>query len=322
MDSGEIISDVKAHFDEWRHRRAAEKAMHDEQKFLGALPPSETISNQELQKQLSWPDGLYDDVKQRLLNNGKIETGQGGGHGTVRRVISQVSSQPTSESKPEPNYTRKVAPTSRPTTPESAPKAKAAPKHLNTSDVKTPKSSKYPDEDSLYDDMGKSLESWRTHKTDKTWISTKADKRIKTSHGTKSQNPDITLVTVTKAITGTTVELETFEVKHYEKKFVPIDAANECQGHYESFANKSWILLYLPDAARPDWEYKIKETKTHAIERKIGFIIADNPAEDSKNWEIVVDAGRHERPSEDQHDFIEKFFTPDQAREIERHRKS
>ena len=234
-----------------------------EQQLLDAVPVNSSIGNSALRTQLAWDEPTYWTVRNKLIDEGLLEKGRGRG-GSVRRVVAPAA----------------------PVAQAAAPAAAAA-----MSEVQ------------LYEPiLGTIRSAWvQDYRSDAAVAEITAHQGRRDTGG-RWTRPDITLATYSTYpfVPGKHFDVTTFEVKAHDS--LDVTAVYEALAH-RRVAHYSYVIVHVPDDARPALEDTLDDLTHEASEHGIGVVVLSAP-DNYETWEVWAEAERNDPDPSDLNDFL------------------
>jgi hypothetical protein len=257
--------------------QSREKIEFYERSLLANVPDAEPIGNVTLRQLLEgdseWTEELYWVIRNRLIERGELTTGRGRGV-SVRRALGSVTA--SLQNSP-----------------------------LTSVELRVDK----PREADLYAPMFEVIKSrWaQDYRLDSLIVEITASQGARQTGG-KWTRPDITAASYRTFpyVPGRHFDLITFEVKSYEAADVTV--VYEALGHRRA-ATRSYVLIYLPDDKRTQFQNLLDEICLVSKQHGIGVFIAAD-ARNYDKWEELVEATRHEPDPERLNDFLATQVEP------------
>lgn len=241
----------------------------DADMLMDLVPASgDAIGNITLLDKLEWSEGKYWSVREKLLQQGRLERGRGKG-GSVRRPEQSAAL--------------------------SAAKLHRSEKEGNLSDK----------EDALYAPLIQVLEKeWvreRRIESNQIAFEITANQGKKLTGGTWTR-PDLTAVSVRKFqhLPGEYIDVWTFEVKAVNA--LDVTAVFEAASH-ASRATRSYALLQTPQSIDSKTQELIDRCEREATRLRVG-LITFSKADEFATWETIVEAPRLETAPEELDEFL------------------
>lgn len=253
--------------------KTADEIKELENEFIQQVPQDgSSIGNKALRDvALRWDRALYDAIKSRLLDDGRIVSGRGRG-GSVKRFVEQEIVENEEE--------------------EAADAIPADP---------------FPTEESLYESLIVQInEAWAKDQPFDRYAVENTSRGGRRADGTWSR-PDICVAAMTSYtyVPGRIFDVITFEVKHYSG--LNLTALYEALAHRRS-ATRSYVLAYVPENQEAAYEDRLKEIEEECQKTGIGLIVAINP-NSFDDWDIRVEAQRFEPDATRLNNFIRAQLT-------------
>jgi hypothetical protein len=158
-------------------------------------------------------------------------------------------------------------------------------------------------ESDLYSPIMATLQShWVPDHQVQDWVAELTAQQGRRDTGGKWTRPDITLASCNtyKFVPGIQVELNTFEVKTHDG--LDVTAVYEALAHRRA-AHYAYVLAYIPDNERPQFESVIERLGDDASEHGIGLVVIADPA-DYDTWNFEVEPSRNDPDPADLDSFI------------------
>jgi hypothetical protein len=120
--------------------------------------------------------------------------------------------------------------------------------------------------------------------------------------GGKWTRPDITLATYSTYpyFPGKHFDVTTFEIKRHEA--LDVTVVYEALSHRRA-AHYSYVLLYLPDSAKPALQQTLEDLTYEAGQHGVGVVVLSDP-DKYETWEVWEEADRNDPDPADVNDFL------------------
>ncbi|WP_155641272.1 hypothetical protein [Burkholderia cepacia] len=242
-----------------------------QQQLLAQVPADGVIGNTRLREALRWENDRYWAVRNRLVENGILETGRGKG-GSVRRV---------------------------PTPPDIAPaehvQAEAAPAQQEAEPFQR--------EEQLYEPIAAVLkDQWAKEQGFDAYSVEVTARQGSRQTGGKWTRPDMTVVgyKTFPYVPGRFLEVVTFEVKPFST--IDVSSVYEALAHRRA-STRAYVVLHVPEAREAQLELAVEATCEEAKRHGIGVIVATNPG-NFDDWDVRFEAERFEPDPSRLNEFI------------------
>lgn len=242
---------------------APEELEQKRQQLLDGVPQGEAIGNKKLRDNLGWPEDVYWEVRNLLIENGSLEKGKGKG-GSVRRV--RVLEPQDIAAEPSPST-------------------------LEQDSVSG--AAVYSKESDLYGPVADVLRThWSKEQGFDDYVVHVTALQGARETGGKWSRPDIC---VFACKTYPYVPNRYFEVITFEVK--PLGGA-DVASVYEALAHRraatrAYVVAHVPAEQAAECLHALEETVLEAKRWGIGVITVDDPT-DFDSWEVLVEAERRE----------------------------
>jgi len=249
-----------------------------------------SAGNTTLRRNLEWEDRIYWPIRDRLVDQGRLELGKGKG-GSVRLVRPSEQDVET-------------------TAAESQPLSQDQPRPYPIADA--PGVTK---EDALYEPIASVLrDAWAKDKRYKEFlVETTARQGSRFTKG-KWTRPDLVVASMTTLlyVPGKLFDVTTFEVKPLDR--IEVTAVYEALAHRRA-STRSYVWMHIPDESREAVNDSLSAVVTEAKRYGIGVIIGSKP-EDYDSWEEMVEALRVEPDPQILNEFIAVQFSAGNKEEL------
>lgn len=271
-----------------------------ERQLVSGIPPERPIGNKSLRTQLitsgnGWTEDLFWGIRNRLIEQGRLETGRGKG-GSIRLVPTREPEPANAGETFQAAATQSMQPTPPAQEVTTAARVGEAPSQAALPPISST-------ERDLYGPMAEVIKTkWaRDQRLDLLLVEVTAQQGARQTGG-RWTRPDITVASYRSFpyIPGKIFDVITFEVKPYPS--IDITVVYEALGHRRA-ATKSYALLYIPEDKIDEMQSTVDEICTEAKRLGVGVIVA-SVADDYDTWDEQVEAVRHEPDPEKLNEFI------------------
>jgi hypothetical protein len=253
-----------------------------EQELLGAVERlGGRAGNTTLRRELDWEEAVYWQIRDRLVDRGRLVLGRGKG-GSVRLV---------------PSVPEREGPEGGPAVPPAVgPDAEDRPAYTVESD--------------LYSPIAEVLRTaWARDKRYRDQVVEVTAQQGKRETGGKWTRPDLTVASITTLlyVPGKLFDVTTFEVK--PANVWDVTVVYEALAHRRA-ATRSYVWLHVPekDLGSDGVEERLAVVVAEAKQHDIGVIVGSDPR-DYDTWDERVEAGRVDPDPQKLNDFIAVQFT-------------